>query len=130
MNDKGITPLQRRIVRALKWMEKQRMQNLDMVLDAGDVSLWCEEEAETIRDHMNAIRDLWRHCEEMDFLRHEGGENSVAAMEAAIQPFADFCAQIDAHPDGAAAPDDKAIHPGLTVGDFRRAHKAMGGTRP
>jgi hypothetical protein len=65
--------------------------------------------------------------EELDFLRHEGGPQSVAAMESALKPFADFCARIDAHPDAAAAPDDKEIHPGLTVGDFRRAHRALRG---
>jgi hypothetical protein len=62
MDDPGVTTLQRRVVRALKWMEKQRLQNLDMVTDAGDSSLWCKDEADTIRDHMNAIRDLWKYA--------------------------------------------------------------------
>jgi hypothetical protein len=43
-------------------MEKQRLQNLDMVTDAGDSSLWCKDEADTIRDHMNTIRDLWKYA--------------------------------------------------------------------
>jgi hypothetical protein len=127
MTDRGVTTLQRRIMSALKWMKRQREQNLDMVTDAGDASLWCKDEADTIRDHMNAIRDLWRHCEELDFLRHEGGPQSVAAIEAALKPFAVFCAQIDATEAGASAPDEKVIHPGLTVGDFRRAARALGG---
>jgi hypothetical protein len=127
MTDRGITTLQFRIASCLRWMEKQRAQNLDMVTDAGDASLWCKDEADLIRDHMRAVRDLWAHAQELDFLRHEGGPQSVAAMEAALKPFADFCAQIDASEAGRGAPDDKQIHPGLTVGDFRRARKAITG---
>jgi hypothetical protein len=63
MSDRGVTTLQKRIVSALRWMKKQREQNLDMVTDAGDSSLWCKDEADLIRDHMNAIRDLWKHTE-------------------------------------------------------------------
>jgi hypothetical protein len=75
---------------------------------------------------MDMVDGLSHRLDELDFLHHEGGPQSVAAMEAALKPFADFCAQIDAHPAAAEAPDDKAIHPGLTVGDFRRARRAFG----
>jgi hypothetical protein len=64
---------------------------------------------------------------ELDFLRHEGGPQSVAALEAALKPFADFCAVIDDHSIAKQAHDDREIHPGLTVGDFRRARKALTG---
>jgi multidrug resistance efflux pump len=39
-------------------MEKQRDQNLDMVTDAGDASIWCKDEANLIMDHITAIRAL------------------------------------------------------------------------
>ena len=50
--------LQQRISSAIRWMEKQRDQNLDMVTDAGDASIWCKDEADLIMDHINAIRAL------------------------------------------------------------------------
>jgi len=75
-------------------------------------------------------RELSHKLDELDFLRHEGGPQSVAAMEEALKPFADFCAQIDEHPEAKEAPDDKVIHTGLTVGDFRRARGVFGERTP
>jgi hypothetical protein len=60
MADPGVTTLQRRVVRALKWMEKQRLQHLEMVMDDSDASWWCKNEADVIADHMKTLRDLWK----------------------------------------------------------------------
>ncbi len=86
MSDPGITTLQRRVVRSLEWMKKQRQQNLDMVIDAGDSSLWCKDEADTIREHMNAIRDVWKHAEAMQ-ARAEKAEAEL--REARMQMLSD-----------------------------------------
>ena len=75
----------RRINRLLKWLDKQRTSHLDMVTDTGDASMWSKEEAELIRDHMRTVETMRREIEELDFLRHEGGPQSVAAMEAALK---------------------------------------------
>lgn len=75
----------RRVNRLLKWLDKQRASHLDMVTDAGDASMWCKEEAELIRDHMQTVETMRSEIEELDFLRHEGGPQSVAAMEAALR---------------------------------------------
>ena len=75
----------RRVNRLLKWLDKPRAQNLDMVTDAGDSSLWCKEEAELIRDHMKTVETMRREINELDFLRHEGGAQSVAAMESTMR---------------------------------------------
>lgn len=75
----------RRINRLLKWLDKQRTSHLDMVTDAGDSSMWCKEEAELIRDHMRTVETMRSEIEELDFLRHEGGPQSVAAMEALLR---------------------------------------------
>ena len=45
----------RRVKRLIDWLEKQRRQNLDMVTDAGDASLWCKEEADLIREHIRTV---------------------------------------------------------------------------
>ena len=60
MMDRGATTLQARTARLLRWLEKQRRQHLDMVLDADDASRWCAEEADAIADHIGTIKDLWR----------------------------------------------------------------------
>lgn len=75
----------RRINRLLKWLDNQRTSHLDMVTDTGDSSMWCKEEAELIRDHMRTVETMRSEIEELDFLRHEGGPQSVAAMEAALK---------------------------------------------
>lgn len=75
----------RRINRLLKWLDKQRTSHLDMVTDTGDSSMWSKEEAELISDHMQTVETMRREIEELDFLRHEGGPQSVAAMEAALK---------------------------------------------
>lgn len=75
----------RRVNRLLKWLDKQRASHLDMVTDAGDASMWCKEEAELIRDHMQTVETMRREIEELDFLRHEGGPQSVAAMETLMR---------------------------------------------
>lgn len=75
----------RRINRLLKWLDKQRTSHLDMVTDTGDSSMWGKEEAELIRDHMRTVETMRSEIEELDFLRHEGGPQSVAAMEAALK---------------------------------------------
>lgn len=56
-----------------------------MVTDAGDASLWSRDEAEKIRDHIRTVEDMRRQLSELDFLRHEGGEQSVAAMETTLR---------------------------------------------
>jgi hypothetical protein len=86
MSDPGMTTLQRRVVRSLSWMKKQREQNLDMVVDAGDSSLWCKDEADTIREHMNAIRDAWKHTEALQ-ARAEKAEAEL--REARMQMLSD-----------------------------------------
>lgn len=59
-----------------------------MVTDAGDASLWCRDEAERIADHAQTVLDLNELrllADEADFLRHEGGQQSVAEMEATMR---------------------------------------------
>lgn len=59
-----------------------------MVTDAGDASIWCREEAERITDHAQTVIDLNELrllSDEADFIRHEGGVESVAAMEEAMR---------------------------------------------
>ena len=75
----------RRVNRLLKWLDKQRLSHLDMVTDAGDASMWCKEEAELIRDHMKTVETMRCEIDELDFLRHEGGTQSVAAMESTMR---------------------------------------------
>ena len=80
--------IERRVRDLLSWLEKQRIAHADMVTDAGDSSLWCKEEAERIADHAQTVIDLNELrllSDEADFLRHEGGQESVAAMEAALR---------------------------------------------
>lgn len=80
-----------RVSRLLDWLENQRRGHADMVTDAGDASLWCKEEAERIADHAQTVIDLNElrlQAEEMDFMRHEGGPQSVAAMEACLRDVA------------------------------------------
>ena len=94
MSDPGVTTLQRRVVRSLSWMKKQREQNLDMVTDAGDASLWCKDEADTIREHMNAIRDAWKHTEALQ-ARAEHAEAEL--REARMQMLSDAGQAADAY---------------------------------
>lgn len=54
----------RRVNRLLKWLDKQRASHLDMVTDAGDASMWCKEEAELIRDHMQTVGAMRREIDE------------------------------------------------------------------
>lgn len=75
----------RRVKRLIDWLEKQRQQHLDMVTDAGDASLWCKEEADLIREHIRTVEAMRDQLAELDFLRHEGGDQSVAAMEATMR---------------------------------------------
>ena len=72
----------------LTWLEKQRLAYADMVTDGDDASIWCKEEAEKIADHAQTViclNELRLLSDEADFLRHEGGPQSVAAMEAALK---------------------------------------------
>ena len=81
-------PIESRVHSLLTWLEKQRLAHSDMVLDAGDASIWCREEAERIADHAQTVIDLNELrllSDEADFIRHEGGEQSVAAMEDAMR---------------------------------------------
>lgn len=77
--------MDRKIKRLLEWLEKQRQDHADMVTDAGDSSIWCKEEAEAIREHIRTVEAMRDQIEELDFLRHEGGPQSVAAMEACLR---------------------------------------------
>ncbi len=74
-----------RTKRLLEWLEKQRNDYADMVTDAGDASLWCKDEAEAIRDHIKTVEAMRDQIEELDFLRHEGGPQSVSAMETCLR---------------------------------------------
>jgi len=81
-------PIERRVHDLLTWLEKQRLAHADMVTDAGDASIWCREEAERITDHAQTVIDLNELrllSDEADFIRHEGGAESVAAMEEAMR---------------------------------------------
>ena len=51
-------PIETRVHDLLSWLEKQRLAHADMVLDAGDASIWCKEEAERIEDHAQTVIDL------------------------------------------------------------------------
>lgn len=75
----------RRTKHLLEWLEKQRKDYADMVTDAGDSSLWCKDEAENIRDHIKTVEAMRDQIEELDFLRHEGGPQSVSAMETLMR---------------------------------------------
>ena len=75
----------RRVNRLLKWLDAQREAHEGMVCGADAASQWAIDEAELIRDHMGTIETMRREIEELDFLRHEGGPQSVAAMEAALK---------------------------------------------
>lgn len=75
----------RRINRLLKWLDKQREAHEGMVGGTDEASQWAIDEAELIRDHMQTVETMRREIEELDFLRHEGGPQSVAAMEAALK---------------------------------------------
>lgn len=80
--------IERRVVRLLSWLEKQRLAHLDMVTDAGDASLWCKDEAERIADYAATVielNELRLLADEADFLHHEGGPQSVAAMEETLR---------------------------------------------
>jgi hypothetical protein len=79
--------LQQRISSAIRWMEKQRDQNLDMVTDAGDASIWCKDEADLIMDHINAIRAL---IAERAAIRREA---LAEELRGAVQR---FCDRVDA----------------------------------
>lgn len=81
-------PIETRVHDLLTWLEKQRLAHADMVTDAGDASIWCREEAERIADHAQTVIDLNELrllSDEADFIRHEGGSESVAAMEEAMR---------------------------------------------
>lgn len=81
-------PMEARVHDLLSWLEKQRIAHADMVTDAGDASLWCKEEAERIAEHARtviALNELRLLSDEADFLRHEGGPQSVAAMEETLR---------------------------------------------
>ena len=80
-----MTEFDRGFKRLLDWLEKQRQDYADMVTDAGDASLWCKDEAENIRGHIQTLIDMNEMIIELDFLRHEGGPQSVAAMEACLR---------------------------------------------
>jgi Asp-tRNA(Asn)/Glu-tRNA(Gln) amidotransferase C subunit len=75
----------RKIKHLLDWLEKQRHDHAGMVTDAGDSSLWSKDEAEKIRGHIQTVIDMNEMLIELDFLRHEGGEQSVAAMETTMR---------------------------------------------
>ena len=45
-------------------------------------------------------------------------------LRATLEPFATFCAEMDALPHCAAKPDEAVIHWPLTVGAFRAARAA------
>ena len=45
-------------------------------------------------------------------------------LRAVLEPFATFCAEMDALPHCAAKPDEAVIHWPLTVGAFRAARSA------
>lgn len=77
--------MERKIKRLLEWLEKQRQDYADMVTDAGDSSLWCKDEADNIREHIKTVEDMRDQLSELDFLRHEGGPQSVSAMETALR---------------------------------------------
>lgn len=82
------SPIEARVHDLLSWLENQRLAHADMVTDAGDASIWCKEEAERIMDHAQTVIDLNELrllSDEVDFLRHEGGPQSVAAMESAMR---------------------------------------------
>tara|TARA_B000000460_G_scaffold248815_2_gene227337 strand:- start:4066 stop:4518 length:453 start_codon:yes stop_codon:yes gene_type:complete len=80
--------MERQVKRLLEWLEKQRQDYADMVTDAGDTSIWCKDEADEIRDHIQTVIDMNETILELDFLRHEGGPQSVAAMEACLRDVA------------------------------------------
>jgi hypothetical protein len=48
-------------------------------------------------------------------------------FRATLEPFATFCAEMDALPHCAAKPDEAVIHWPLTVGAFRAARSAWEG---
>lgn len=81
-------PIETRVHDLLSWLEKQRLAHAEMVTDSGEASLWCEEEAERIADHAQTVIDLNELrllSDEADSIRHEGGPQSVAAMEGAMR---------------------------------------------
>ena len=75
----------RRVNRLLKWLDKQREAHEGMVGGTDEASQWAIDEAELIRDHMRTVETMRSEIEELDFLRHEGGPQSVAAMEALLR---------------------------------------------
>lgn len=77
--------MERKIKRLLEWLEKQRQQHLDMAGGMDAASLRCQDEADVIREHIRTVEDMRDQIEELDFLRHEGGPQSVSAMEAALR---------------------------------------------
>lgn len=88
MTERMARPFETRVHDLLTWLEKQRLAHADMVTDAGDASIWCKEEAERIANHAQTVIDLNELrvlSDEADFLRHEGGPESVAAMEDAMR---------------------------------------------
>jgi hypothetical protein len=102
--------------------------------------------SEILHDRQAGTEDAWWHERVGDHLRDVGEYDDQDATDKrrimrlpkverqlidaaahrvlladALRPFAEFCRQIDASPEGRDAPDGKVIHPGLTVGYFRRA---------
>lgn len=84
MTDHAVTD-DRRVNRLLKWLANQREAHEGMVGGADEASQWAIDEAELIRDHMKTVETMRREIEELDFLRHEGGPQSVAAMETLLR---------------------------------------------
>ena len=52
---------------------------------------------------------------------------TIARLAEALKPFSEFVATIEKHPEARKCSDDFVIHPGITVGDFRRARAALKG---
>lgn len=63
---------------------------------------------------------------ELSALPEEAAEE-IRRLREALGPFAQFCAKIDGEEleNALSTPDDRVIHPGLTVGHFRLARQAL-----
>jgi hypothetical protein len=75
--------------------------------------------------------DGWvKHIAKLDYKHDEAMSNArlIAAapdLVAALGPFAEFARMMDDLEHIKKTPDDAVIHPGLTVGHFRRARAAI-----
>jgi len=81
-------PIETRVHDLLTWLEKQRLAHADMVLDAGDASLWCKEEAERIAGHAQTVIDL-------NEMRKAGAAQERTIWTRAIETYFDATAVMD-----------------------------------